>query len=485
MYSQIPNKLPAITLFCLLILSSPLSMRRAVAAEAYPSIRVGEIELKGVIADMDPIGPQFTLQVQQVQGAEGPPRTLSIPRNKTIKAGSTISLFVDGYASPASCSVLHHGETILAIGPNSGTGLPLNARLIATPGSSLTSDAPTMPGIPAALGMSGPVAGDVGEVSGVLALVSDDYQFGDQTNSRVPDLQRYIPFLQSRNARVREVAALSAVWQQDASLLMVSHDVQNSLDDLVGFETPGTSSRQLFDPNSVKSHVRQALFRAISGGALTGYTNKNFWRDAETIFPAVRDRSADDMFKGQSNANACQLILAKMRAILHDRAEAMGRSVAGPVNSRPNDLVVTGVFVRGQHWGTVRISNRSSTAISHVTLSLRSDKSAAVRNRGLEGLLVGVASTAGGNDLPEQAKAANDFIESIDSWFSTDEMPIRVLIHLPVIPAGGQCEVPLFDSSQEFAKTRSAVYSLWADQVVLERQPLPGYEAELKRFLDN
>jgi hypothetical protein len=56
-------------------------------------------------------------------------------------------------------------------------------------------------------------------------------------------------------------------------------------------------------------------------------------------------------------------------------------------------------------------------------------------------------------------------------------MPVRVFVHLPKLAPGAVCEVNVFRTSAEFAKTESATYSVWAPGVSIEGRTLPGYKA--------
>lgn len=124
-------RLQTIALF-FLALAALSPMRAALADDGSQSttIQAGEIGLQGVITDADPIGSHFAMQVQQLQRPQGAPATLSPPRTKSVTAGSSISVMAYGVALPAPNAVLHHGDTILAIGPNARSGQPMAARLI-------------------------------------------------------------------------------------------------------------------------------------------------------------------------------------------------------------------------------------------------------------------------------------------------------------------------------------------------------------------
>ena len=57
------------------------------------------------------------------------------------------------------------------------------------------------------------------------------------------------------------------------------------------------------------------------------------------------------------------------------------------------------------------------------------------------------------------------------------EMPVRVFVHVPKLAPGAECEVRVFRTSAEFAKTQSATYSVCAGGVSVEGRALPGYDA--------
>jgi exopolysaccharide biosynthesis protein len=100
-------------------------------ANSAAAVRAGEIQLRGVVSGPDPVGAQFSMQVRQVQVFRCPVTTLSPARNKIVKSGPGVAL--------------RHGDSILAIGPNSGAGQPLAARLIVNlrqPPSPIAYEAP-------------------------------------------------------------------------------------------------------------------------------------------------------------------------------------------------------------------------------------------------------------------------------------------------------------------------------------------------------
>jgi hypothetical protein len=94
------------------------------------SVRPGEIQLTGVISSPDPIGDRFSISVQQVQEARGRATTLSPPREKTVIIGPHTKLTLISNNTGRVTSELNKGDTILVIGPNAGTGKPLDARQI-------------------------------------------------------------------------------------------------------------------------------------------------------------------------------------------------------------------------------------------------------------------------------------------------------------------------------------------------------------------
>ena len=321
------------------------------------------------------------------------------------------------------------------------------------------------------------------EVSQLLALISNEYQLGNQTKKEFQDLHAYVPFLRSRDPGVREVAALAVTYQQNASLLYVSHEVKNALESLVGFEKLVVRAGNTRSDNDPRFQIKAALADAMEKDVLRAYTSADFWPTAKLAFYTTHnDSMADDIFSRQAAANSTELMLALMRMVLWNRAEALAQNSAKTGNSRGGDIEVT-CFYDKRDWGKVKLSNRSNRDLHHLTLSLRADKASAKRVRELEILLGAATAPAVGKETEEIAEAFGNFMKSVDSWYAKDELPARALIHLGVLPAGEKCEVRLFASSLEFNKTRTASYSVWADGVILEQQHMPEYDEAINARL--
>jgi hypothetical protein len=70
------------------------------------------------------------MQVNQVRGWNVAATILSPPRVKSVCLGPKVLVMTSSNALSAATAALRHGDTILAVGPNSGSGKPLIARYI-------------------------------------------------------------------------------------------------------------------------------------------------------------------------------------------------------------------------------------------------------------------------------------------------------------------------------------------------------------------
>ena len=94
---------------------------------AAPSPQPGEIMLSGTVTS-EPAGGKFTMKVVSVQGAGLPPKNLPAPRGKTVTSNPTTKYTSGG--APATMADLKPGAPIVVIGPDTGKGAKIPARVV-------------------------------------------------------------------------------------------------------------------------------------------------------------------------------------------------------------------------------------------------------------------------------------------------------------------------------------------------------------------
>jgi hypothetical protein len=315
----------------------------------------------------------------------------------------------------------------------------------------------------------------------VLTLVSLEYSLDGKNHLRSHDRLLYLPLLLSHNAGARDVAALSYEWERDVWALKEAHNRRvESVENFIGARTPrppgaGPDPTQLTDPPELKS----AFAQAVKAGALAAFQGAKFWPEAQRAFDEKHRENIAEMFKTSANYYRVQVHLARMQVILWDRAEALAKATANGDNARGDDIQVKGVFETGKKWGTVTIRNRSNSDLEHITLAVKAPvKPLGPGSPGMDFVLgAGVSAASGENNPAKNKDAGNQLADSVADDREFRSMPVRVFVHVPKLAPGSECEVRVFRTSMEFAKTQSAAYSLWAAGVTVEGRPLPGYDA--------
>ena len=92
-------------------------------------IHAGEIGLKGTVTDAGQTG-QLSMSVTEVVSASTKPVILKPARDKSVSYGPELMRLANGVTRKADGTALHDGDTVLAIGPSSEQGEPMDARVI-------------------------------------------------------------------------------------------------------------------------------------------------------------------------------------------------------------------------------------------------------------------------------------------------------------------------------------------------------------------
>jgi hypothetical protein len=328
----------------------------------------------------------------------------------------------------------------------------------------------------------------------VLPLVSLDYVLNGLNVPRDHSLPPYVPLMSSRNAGVREVSALSARWEIDIWVMQQAHKNRvESIEHFLSIEhfhnvrtprPPGAKPDPT--PPAVPPGVEATLDRAARAGLL----DANKQTGAMPVFE--EEGKLGSLSQSSAAYYAVQLILVQRQFILWNRAEALARLMANGNNSRGNDVEVKGVFEKGRSWGTVTVRNSSATDIEHITFALSAPTRALPPGNPDLDFLLGAAVVG----LPQGAKNADEDVVkglkaikaganlagAVANDRAAQALPVRVFVHIPKLAPRAECEIRVFRSSFELARTSSAAYCLWADGIAIEGKSLPGYDEMQKEM---
>jgi hypothetical protein len=319
----------------------------------------------------------------------------------------------------------------------------------------------------------------------VLQLISLEYELNYQKVPRDHSLTPYVPLMSSKTDRVREVAALSAKWEID--VWDVHKAFKNRVDKVEGFLGVPTPRPANAKPDPVQpdipAPVKAALAKAEVDGVLATYDKID--SHVKTVADESKGGNVGAMSQSSAEFYRIQLVVAMKQSVLWNKAESLAKSAANGANTRGDDVVVKGVFEPGKTWGTVILRNKSTTDLEHVTFTLTAPTKAMPPGSPALDFFLG-AGVVGAGKPNADANDPEAIVEALKTGFTLKdavandrafrEMPARVFVHIPKLAAGKECEVRLFRSSAEFAKTSAATYSVWADGVAAEGKALPGYE---------
>lgn len=412
------------------------------------------------------------------------------------KAGNTLTLRWKDAKAPGgfwidTCTISPNGQSY------KGTNQlrrPITGTLVKAPPKAKAGEKPEVVVKPAAPNSgpdgakpSGPALSASKELWKVLQLVSLEYELNYQKVPREHALLPYVPLMSSTTGRVREVAALSARWEitvWDVQKAAKEREASVSKGVFGGIPVPRPAGAMPapVQPETPAS-VEAALAKAEGDGMLLAY--KMIDRHVKEVADEKEDGDIGKMSQASAEFYRTQLVVALKQAVLWNKAESLARSVANGDNTRGNDIDVRGVFEPGKTWGTVILRNKSAADLDHVTFTLLAPTLAMPPGNPALDFFLGAGVVGAGksnadvNDpdaIVASLKAGFNLKNAVANYRAYREMPVRVFVHVPKLAAGKECEVRLFRTSAEFAKTHSATYSVWAERVAIRGKPLPGYE---------
>jgi TolA-binding protein len=326
---------------------------------------------------------------------------------------------------------------------------------------------------------------DDDERSKVLSLVSLEYKLDGIDHARSHDLLPYLPLLTSGDFGVTEVAALSVLWEQ---YTIVPHRAFksriNAVEGLFGgmkIRPPGVKD----DEQDLEAAMKEArerlsgpLQEAIKRGAIAAYEGKDILAESQRGFDQGLKDGVANIIAKQADYYAAQLTLAKMQDVLWDRAMALAGRGSRPGDVDAKEVPVELRLERGRGF-VISVRNLSSKDLQHVTLgAIVTKMPIQTPSAGTDLVLGALTSAMSGEDDPgATAKNAATFAASTQAYWALQKRPHRIFVHVPQLPAGKEWSTMLLRSTSELAHAESASFSLWSDELAVERGEIGGFNS--------
>ncbi len=334
------------------------------------------------------------------------------------------------------------------------------------------------------------------EASKLLELISLDYRLDGVEHTRIHDLGVYVPFFQSKVDQVRAVAALSCIWEMQTVVVADAYEAQmtGGLQGFLGLpmvvpqgeelvKSESGSSSMTFRGVTIPESVFGMLEEMKQQGALKAFEQAPFWATPADVGDSGGPQSGFGNFISKTaqyyQANLTSMV---MQQILWDEAEKLGRATAKGGNTRAGDVEIQMIW-EGPKWGTMLVKNKSKKPIKHVTISMVAPRQENVSaSPKFDASMGALGSRVTGEEDPRYiALTAATFADAVAAERGMQEVPIRVYAYIDELGPSQEFERVVFKSGLAFATTKGAYYSLWADGISIENQPLPGYEANIRK----